>query len=306
MKTIEAFILWVAMLALTSCGQIVFDYELDSDDNSTNVKTELVSFSAATASQSETENVARAGISSTSTDLKDRCSTMQYWIYDENYAKLIDSGVQTSTAADFGKFSVKLAIGTYHVVVVGHIQKSEMKLDEKKMLITLGDKDDRNYDTYYANLKCSVSSASKSFSIVLKRNMCSVYVISKANPANISAINVSRTYGTSFDLKTGYAPDNQSTTTGFSVLLDDDARTKSSFTVAMFIPLPSSELISSGVDITLTPKDLNDKSLNSTTLENVQAMIGRKLIYTGALWGETGAFDVSVSDEDWEVVNETY
>lgn len=295
------------MLTLTNCGTMVYDDEQNEHPSSSaNVSTQQVTFSAAAVGQVYTDDaVSRAD--KLSTNVKDRCSYLQYWIYDENYTSLVASDIQTSArTTNFGSFSLTLADGKYHVLVVGHNSSSEMTLDNKTFLLSLGEGEDRNKDTYYANLDCEISKdGDKSYSLTLKRNMCHVLVRSLVNPINIKRIVVKRnSYGTSFSVKTGYS-ESKLTETEYAIELTDEHRKASVYNVSIYMPLPNSDECSD-VSISLTPIDLDDNELTTTTLSAVPAMIGREIIYTGALWGEDLSFTTTVSDEDWNVVNKKY
>jgi len=296
-----------AMLTLTNCGTMAYDDgQEEIQTSSANKTARQVTFSAAAVGQVNTDDaVSRANDLSTS--VKDRCSYLQYWIFDENYTKLVASGVQTSSkTTDFGSFSLTLAEGKYHVLVVGHNGSSEMTLDDKTFLLSLGKGDNRNRDTYYTNLDCDIpNDRTDTYTLTLKRNMCRVLVRSHISATNISKIVVKRnSYGTSFSVKTGYSESEQTETT-YTIEVSESHRKAEIYQVSILLPLPSGEEYSD-VSISLTPFDLNGKEMTTTTITDIPAMIGRNVIYDGSLWGEEVSFTVSVSDEDWEVVNKTY
>lgn len=295
------------MLTLTNCGTMVYDDEQNErQSSSANVATRQVTFSAAAVGQVYTDDaVSRA--TKLSTSVKDRCSYFQYWVYDENYTNLVASGVQTSTTTtNFGSFSLTLAEGKYHVMVVGHNSRSEMTLDPKTFLLALGEGEDRNKDTYYANLDCEIPKDGKdTYSLTLKRNMCRVLVRSHISATNIKKIALKReSYGTSFSIKTGYA-DSKPTETNYIVQVSDSSRVKEIYSVSILLPLPSSDEYSD-VSVSLTPFDMNGNELTTTTITDIPAMIGRQITYEGSLWGDDLSFTTTVSDEDWDEVTKTY
>lgn len=312
MKRYETIIALAAMLTLTNCGTVTFDKEesVDKNELTADTNTKTVTFHAddiqLAGISDETMNNTRTRADKLSTDVKDRCKYLQYWIFNSDYTEIVASGVQTSTDTDFGTFSATLYYDTYNVVVIGHNQTNKMTLDEETLMVNLGGGEEKNLDTYYCNKTCTVAANSEnSFSFTMKRNMCYVRIKSLSSTKKIGTIDICRTaYGSSFSVKNGYSK------TGtedfyYTLTLSDEDRKKESYTIGMYFVLPNDE-VCENVSLMITAKDTNDKEIKTTTISNIPAKIGRCIVYEGVLWGDDASFVVTVSDEDWEIVNKTY
>lgn len=292
------FILLVVVLAFVSCGTVAFEDEKESDDSSAReLATKTVTFSVrGTNGEFETSRA--------STVAKDRFSYLQYWIYDEDYSEVVVSGVQKTTSDDnFGSFSATLAYGTYHVVVVGHNQTSEMVLNDNGMVV-IGEDENRLGDTYYGNAEISVKESSSTTTITMQRNTCCVVVTSQGSAAKVGSVEiVVNAYGLDFGVKDGLSSTDTSNSS-FKFDFTDEYRKYNKINFLIYFPLPAFNTIyNKDVSVSLTAKDQKGNVLGSAEITGIPAKIGRRVSYARNLWSEEANIDVEVSGDDWEEIN---
>lgn len=295
----KAILAVLTVLTLCSCGAEYFNQEpSDEYSKSSNKNTRLVSF-----------DVSSNGIAVTKADtdkktLKDFFSTLQYWIFDEDYSNVKASGSQKSTDSNFGSFSAELAIGsTYHVVVVGH-NRATMTL-EADNIVKLNSSSTFHSNTYYGNLECKMSSnGADKTSISLTRNMCCVKIVSKGPHTNVGSLGVSiDAFGTDIKAQSGFANTSKVSTTK-KYILSDTNRADPNIYLTFYFPMPDKEE-NKNVSITLTAYALDNTTATKTiTIDNVPAKAGRMITYNGSLAQNSQDFTVEIPTDDWEKLDE--
>lgn len=291
-------LLFVFMIC--SCGTEYFeDNQSVENEQANETKTRSISFAV------DSNNFALTKADTKT--LSDHVSCLQYWIFNEDYTSVKASGVQKSTDSNFGSFTVDLENGyTYHVVVIGHNNKGEMSLGDGN-LIMLSSSDEYNTETYYGNTECTVtSSGASNTTISLSYNVCRLRVISKTTHTNVGVVKMSlNSYGTDFYANTGFTS-SQKATTDITFKITERYQKSDYLTFTILFPLPSNDEYND-VSTTFTVYGLDEETvLNTVTLSEIPAKIGRNVVYTGNLLQNTQNFTVEIPSSSWDTYNKTY
>ncbi|MBQ8050767.1 MAG: FimB/Mfa2 family fimbrial subunit [Bacteroidaceae bacterium] len=224
-------------------------------------------------------------------------------IYDATSHELIDSVKTTSSDANYGSFSATLPFGEYTVVFLGF---DGSKASHLKNFNQIGFADNYVPNFFYKKLDLTVSEKSSgNQNISLARKVAAFSIKSEGYiPSNLSTMTiVARGGGFIFNAETGQASAVAQKTSTYNVA---SYAGKESIGINVYTFLPSEETT---MNFTVTATDSNGEVIVSKEFADVPMKINQRTIYTGSLFGDgtsTNGFDLSLENDAWEEVNNTY
>ena len=231
-------------------------------------------------------------------DITELCSRLNIAIFDADSTK-VKSVSQKEGDASFGTVALKLAAGTYRLVVIAHsCDGSATITSEKKVSFPNNKVTDSFY--YYGNLE--VNDSVKTYDLTLTRAvaMFRLVLTDEAMPSSVSKLKFYYTGGSStFSPKDGYGCVNSRQT---------EVRTIAADGIYDIYTLPHTEQ-DVLTKLTVTALDADDNIIKERLFENVPITRNQITRYTGSFFGSGGGGSTSdgnfrlTADPDWDSVN---
>ena len=209
---------------------------------------------------------------------------------------------QDSLEEDFGKVSLQVPAGDYHLVAVA--AKTKMPFDGRIDIKSVTEvRFPNNIPTdmvyIYKDIKVESSISKQSFNAALTRGISSFVLQAKDYPkASVAAeaIEIKGAGGTVFNPSTGTCKEEEVITREIGI---DGKRYQSTilhFTVYVVLKSPDVK----NVEITAKTKDKDGKVLRSLSFNDVHLLQGKRTLYAGSVFTNDNSIDFTVKNAEIE------
>ena len=232
------------------------------------------------------------------TDITELCSRLNIAIFDTEGTK-VKTVSQKEGDASFGTVAMKLAAGTYHLVVIAHNGDGSATITSEEKVTFPNNK---VTDTFYYYGDLEVTDSQQSYDLTLTRAvaMFRLVLTDEAMPSSVSKLKFYYTGGSStFSPKDGYGCVNSRQT---------EVRTVAADGIYDIYTLPHTEQ-DVLTKLTVTALDADDNIIKERLFENVPITRNQITRYTGSFFGSGGSGSTSdgnfrlTANPDWDSVN---
>ena len=285
--------LFIALaLLLAACEKLFLDNDA-SKEKDANVILRMSQFEQTAFDNGGNRSATRAAV-----DITELCSRLNIAIFDVDSTK-VKSVSQKEGDASFGTVALKLATGSYRLVVIAHnCDGSATSTSEEKVSFPNNKVTDTFY--YYGNLE--VNDSVKTYDLTLTRAvaMFRLVLTDDAWPSSVTKLKFYYTGGSStFSPSAGYGCVNSRQT---------EVRTIAADGIYDIYTLPHTEQ-DVLTKLTVTALDADDNIIKERVFENVPITRNQITRYTGSFFGSGGSGSTSdgnfrlTANPDWDSVN---